>query len=407
MFKLNEKKLSFARNIYGLLTAIGVLAIGVLSRIFGDTNAIILFVRNYYIDYIVMAVALIIVIVYAIERIRQNSNLDKIFNDIISDKTTIKRINENNKIVECKLKENDFTLKFNLSEKKYIFIAITLTADFLNIIHFAIMGKLRQLQKYNTHPIIYLTVINKNEEKREKIKTIFEKILRLYLRKPEIILNEHKLDDETMNKLDETTIQEVLDLFPLHKKQLNTSNYLISIMMPFIENSIQQKKQALVICGADMEGFWEWDKINRKKTPLLFILPTLKGLDGNDINPKSEQNTLVVRFNFDNPKPSIASIDSVISSVENATNREALLQIYIFFVFPLREIYYPAKNNILFTVNKNDGSKCDIKNITDIIQKLENVPIEDLKKDLKDNQINILLNELSTYINKKIKYGKF
>jgi hypothetical protein len=224
-----------------------------------------------------------------------------------------------------------------------------------------------------------------------------------------------------MNKLDETTINEVLDLFPDRKKDIGTNNYLISIMMPFIENDIQQKKETLVICGNDMKQFWNWNKIIRKKPPLLFILPTLKGLNGTDISPKStdRDNAFGVRFNLNNKSTGFTSIDMVKQLIGEAENKDALLQIYKFFIFPLLEKSIKQIKNSIdsdgetlseiifkfeYKAKKGINTYCTIQDETfkEFVNKLSGFSSEELKFDLKE-KVSEQLYTINNYITKSNK----
>jgi hypothetical protein len=389
-------KLSQIKTIWWFIALLFTAIWKILSWILSDN--IIRWINDTHIGDIGFVLGFIILVIYLfIKKPFKSIDSNAIFNDITSDETKIKKIDDNNDIQNCA--PTDFNLKRN-QKQQCVFIAITLVSDYLNIIHFAILSKLRQLQKYNINPIIYLTIINE-QSKVTKIERLFKKILRIYLVKPKIITNEHKLSNATMNKLDETRVQEILDLLPPHKKNEGTNNYLISIMMPFIENGIQQEEKALVICGEDMQQFWNWNKINQedtKKPPLLFILPKLQGLNGDDITPKSNTNTLAIKFDLRDKTAGFESIDSVVNMIDAATNKNALLQIYTFFVFPLIEIN-EAKDDVLFKVKKQDNSYCDIKNISDI-NTLSSVDIGDLRNDLKE-RVKLLLENMSKILIKK------
>jgi len=369
------KKLSEVRTVSWFIITVVI----ALSVIFGNKykNSIS------YFTIILIGALLVMVFLVPLLKINKKRNRDSELSDIISDETKIIRTNNT-----CGNQE--FATFFNSKRRHYLFIALTITNN-LNLIHFAILSKLMQLQRYKITPLIYLVNDTKldgvESVEKQKIQNSFLKFLHYFLKRGSYkILNKptkkkninstNKLKLNINNKiihlLEKTTLGEVSCALSM-QKEINNESTLLEIFMPIIEIMnlyFSQKEGTTVLCGEELLDFWKLghDKLNI--SPLIFLLPRLKKLDGEIVKPRETTNVLNLSF---------SDSDITSKAIQQATCRDSLLQIYSFFVFPI----YERKKEIF--IIKNGDSIIEIKKRDDIYNKLNgglNVSIERIKQDL-------------------------
>ncbi|GHT01461.1 hypothetical protein AGMMS49525_02220 [Bacteroidia bacterium] len=287
--------------------------------------------------FLVALAALVIflgIVIYDCFKRGKTPHFNEVYTKLTSDKTQIKTIDENGNIIACN--EECFS---NNWRKNEVFIAFTLRKASLNIIHFAILKKLKQLQLYSIKPIIYITVINSDTKKQEeekieeknKIKETFIKVIEYYLGKKGCkweLKEKLELKSDIIAKLNGTTIQQIKKVFGLdHKLFIDTicqslidnpspeniqkqcdvlrkigkeeeETYFASLLVPLVESKIQGKYQAFVICGEGTQGFWKFskDKLGNESPKLLFVMPNFTKIDANKLTTNDTEKVLSVKI---------------------------------------------------------------------------------------------------------------
>lgn len=259
------------------------------------------------------------------------------------------------------------------------FISLTVPQqEQCNILHFAILGKLKQLQNFGIVPLIFLyNPFDNNVDLK-----VFEKLISYFLLKGKYrIIKMRDADSyDALNKLlNCTTFGEIKEKLRPQDETKAYDIFIAILEMAFVFKK-QGKSSTAVICGEDIMPKLEFgrQKLGIKK-PYFLQLPNLLGFTGEKASRKNIDNTL----NFKHNEKKQIEIN-----INQCNNLDVLKQIYSFFIIPIW-CEKSGKKIEIKTINNQHIAISERKDVEKIMQ----CHIEYVKCDL-TNRIPGLMQEI-------------
>lgn len=280
---------------------------------------------NIFITFIIIYTFLEIILIFSRKELFKGA-----YSIVTSDGTKI--IRDNMSISQMEFEES-------CKIKKHLYIALSVSS-IINIVHLAILAKLKQLQNYNFKPFIFLTqdpsLSRYNKKEKNRFERRLRKLIDFYLRDSflgtkgyEILdINKYNLwkNENMMEILSKWTLQDIKSSF--HEQiQINDFTPLSQIFLPVIEFlCLHRHSKTALLCGTELLPLWTLISKKMDFSSTIFLLPELVNFNNERAHPREEKNT----FNINH-----TTKKEIEQEIENITYFTPLLQLYYFFIFPI------------------------------------------------------------------------
>lgn len=169
------------------------------------------------------------------------------------------------KIIRDKMSISKMEFEESCKIKKHLYIALSVSS-IINIVHLAILAKLKQLQNYNFKPFIFLTqdpsLLRYDKKEKNRFEKRLRKLIDFYLRDSfldikgyEILdINKYNLwkNKNMMEILSKWTLQDIKSSF--HKQvEINDATPLSQFFLPVIEFlCLHRHSKTALLCGSEL-----------------------------------------------------------------------------------------------------------------------------------------------------------